>query len=247
MNIIADTHCHTIASTHAYSSLTEVVHAASLAGLYAVAITDHGRTMPGAPGKWYFRNLQVVPRYLENVLVLRGIEANVINYNGELDLDEDDLVTLNWVVASMHDVTMPQGKSSVEQCTGAWLRVAQNPHVHVIAHSGSEKFKYDYEKVIPEFGRQGKLVEINEGSFLVRKASVQNCVSIAKTCKKYGVPIIVNSDSHFHTSVGKFSQALAMLNEINFPEELVVNSSVERFQKYLSEHTNLVLEDNQNN
>jgi putative hydrolase len=239
MNIIADTHCHTIASTHAYSTLSEVVHAASLAGLYAVAITDHGKTMPGAPGQWYFRNLQVLPRYLENVLVLRGIEANVVNYEGDIDLDLDDLCTLEWVVASMHDAAMPKEKGNASQCTEAWLRVAQNPHVHVIAHSGSEKFKYDYEKVIPEFGRQGKLVEINEGTFLVRKGSVSNCANIAKLCKKHGVPIIVNSDSHFHASVGKFSQALAMLREIDFPVELVVNSSVERFQKYLSEHTNV--------
>lgn len=239
MNIIADTHCHTIASTHAYSTLSEVVHAASQAGLYAVAITDHGKTMPGAPGKWYFRNLQVVPRCLENVLVLRGIETNIVNYNGDIDLDEDDLEMLDWVVASMHDATMPQEQRSVEQCTQAWLRVAQNPSVHVIAHSGTEKFKYDYEAVIPEFGRQGKLVEINEGTFLVRKASVSNCATIARICKKYGVPVIVNSDSHFHTSVGKFPQALAMLREIDFPEELVVNSSVERFQKYLTEHTNV--------
>lgn len=241
MNIIADTHCHTIASTHAYSSLTEMVHAASVAGLYAIAITDHGHAMPGAPGRWYFRNLKVVPRYLENVLVLGGAEANVINYDGELDLDREDLENLDWLVASIHDVTMPQGESSVELTTQAWLKVAKNPKVNVIAHSGSEKFKYDYDKVIPEFGRQGKLIEINEGSFLVRKASISNCVKIAKVCKKYDVPIIVNSDSHFHTAVGKFSQSLAMLKEIEFPEELVINSSVERFKKYLAEHTSVIL------
>lgn len=32
MNIIADTHCHTLASTHAYSTLSEMVHAAAVKG-----------------------------------------------------------------------------------------------------------------------------------------------------------------------------------------------------------------------
>lgn len=50
MNIIADTHCHTLASTHAYSTLSEMVHAAAVKGLYAIAITDHGVAMQ-APGK----------------------------------------------------------------------------------------------------------------------------------------------------------------------------------------------------
>ena len=59
MNIIADTHTHTSASTHAYSSLSEVVHAAALKGLYAVAITDHGEAMPGSPQPWYLSLIHI--------------------------------------------------------------------------------------------------------------------------------------------------------------------------------------------
>ena len=45
--------------------------------------------------------------------------------------------------------------------------------------------------------------------------------------------MIVNSDAHFCTQVGKAEQALRMLEEIDFPEELVINSSRERFEGYL--------------
>ena len=48
--------------------------------------------------------------------------------------------------------------------------------------------------------------------------------------------IIVNTDAHFMTEVGVADGSLRMLEEIGFPEELVVNSSVERFEKYLKEH-----------
>ena len=51
MKLIADTHTHTIASTHAYSTLQEMVHAASEKGLFAIGITDHGYSMPGGPGR----------------------------------------------------------------------------------------------------------------------------------------------------------------------------------------------------
>ena len=91
MNIIADTHCHTLASTHAYSTLSEMVHAAAVKGLYAIAITDHGVAMPGAPGKWYFQNLVVVPHKLEGVLVLRGEECDVVDYDGNTDLQDSDV------------------------------------------------------------------------------------------------------------------------------------------------------------
>lgn len=235
MNIIADTHCHTLASTHAYSSLTEVVRAAADQGLAAVAITDHGRALPGAPGTWYFDNLHVVPDFLFGVRVLRGIEANIIDFEGALDERPRILRQLDWVIASMHEPTMPKGQE--EDYTNAWLAVAENPLVHVIGHSGSPAFRFDYERVIPVFGVKGKLVEINQNTFAARTGSEENCRTIAKLCKKHRVQVVANSDSHFHTSVGDVGRCLELLRSVDFPEELVVNSSKERFDAYLRAHT----------
>ena len=69
----------------------------------------------------------------------------------------------------------------------------------------------------------------------VRRDAVINCREIALLCKKHGVRVIVNTDSHFATQVGHAGLALKMLDDIGFPEELVVNSSVERFRQYLKE------------
>lgn len=246
MNLIADTHTHTIASTHAYSTLQEMVHAAAERGLAAIAITDHGNTMPGAPGQWYFQNMVVVPHRLEGVLVLRGQETNVLDLDGNTDLAERDLKTLDWVVASIHDNCMCAPSLSVEQTTQVWLKVAENPRVNVIGHSGSDQYRYDYETVLPEFARNGKLVELNESSFVSRRSFVPNCIRIVKLCKKLGVPIIVNSDAHFSTQVGRFPNTLRLLEEIDFPEELVVNSSVERFREYLKKYTTVFDDPNLN-
>ncbi|WP_444640855.1 phosphatase [Caproiciproducens sp. R1] len=239
MNIIADTHTHTIASTHAYSTLQEMVHAAFLKKLYAIAITDHGITMPGAPGRWYFHNLRIVPHLLEGVLVLRGQETNIIDFDGNIDLEKDSISTMDWVVASIHAEAIPKERPTVEEVTNAWMNIAKNPHIHVIGHSGTQKYRYDYESVIPEFGRRGKLVELNESSFTGRESSIPNCKKIMEICKKRDVPVIVNTDSHFSSLVGCFDRSLALLKEVDFPEELVVNSSVERFQAYLREYTDV--------
>ncbi|WP_457943069.1 phosphatase [Caproiciproducens sp. LBM24188] len=237
MNIIADTHTHTIASTHAYSTLQEMVHAAAMKKLYAVAITDHGIAMPGAPGKWYFHNMRILPHRLEGVLLLRGVETNLIDYEGTIDLEPDCVNDIDWVIASIHGVCMPEQKPTVELVTNAWLNVAKNRYVRVIGHCGMADYPFDYERVIPEFGRNGKLVEMNEGTFVSRSTSVPNCKKIMELCKKHGVPIIVNSDAHFSTQVGCFKNSLKLLQEIDFPEELVVNSSVARFQQYVKQYT----------
>ena len=238
--IIADLHTHTLASTHAYSTLTEMVRAASERGLYAIAITDHGKAMPGSPRDWYFGNLREVPLRYRGVLTLAGMEANVLDFEGRLDLEPGDARALDWVVASIHHLPLEGLQNpDVEKCTQLWLNVAKNPKVNVIAHSGDPVYAYDYEKVIPVFGENHKLVEINNHSFQVRKQNIPNCKAIALCCKKHGVPIVVDSDAHFETAVGEFSQALEMLSEIDFPEELILNASARRLDDYLAKYTGI--------
>ncbi len=237
MKIIADTHTHTIASTHAYATATEMISEAARLGLYAIALTDHAPTMPGAPQLWYFHNLSAIPSTYMGVRVLKGVEANIKDFDGSLDLPDYTLSLLEWVVASIHDVTLDQTKTrvSVESVSQLYLEAAKNPYINVIGHCGSVAFKFDYERVLPELGAAGKLIEINDSAFKNNKSCVPNCVEIAKICKRKSIPIIVNTDAHFTTQMGRFDGSTAMLREIGFPEELVVNSSVERFEKCLSE------------
>lgn len=240
-NTIADLHTHTISSTHAYSTIREMVDSAAEKGAFALAVTDHARTMPGSPGPWYFTSLRELPLLYRGVLLLAGMETNVLDFKGTLDINERERETLDWVVASIHALDVPGLKNpTVEKCTALWMNIAKDPNVQVIGHSGDPRFQYDYETVIPEFGRQHKLVEINSHSFDVRPANIENCRVIALCCKKHGVPIVVNSDAHFETDVKNHGAALAMLEEIDFPKELIVNASRGRLVDYLRRYTNIL-------
>lgn len=234
MKLIADLHTHTIASTHAYATVTEMANEASKLGLFAIAITHHARTMPGAPGPFYFESLGLIPEYLQGVRLLRGIEANICDYDGNIDVEASLQRQLDWIVASMHTITL-DGKATVEKCTNAYLKLAENPNVNVIGHSGSDYFKYDYEKVIPAFAKNGKLVEINDSAFRYGRDYVGNCVTIAKLCKKYGARICVDTDAHFTNTLGRAYKTLKILEDIDFPEKLIVNTSVENLKAYFDE------------
>ncbi len=239
-HFIADTHCHTIASTHAYSTLIENASYAAEIGMKALAVTDHGPKNLDAPHLWYFTNLPItVPRFLHGINILRGVETNIMDYEGTLDLGENTLKKLDWVIASYHSCNCEPG--TVKQHTNAYLQIAQNPYVDVIGHSGSPKYLYDYEQGIKAFKEYGKLVEINQNSFRVRKQNLKNCAEIAKLCKRYEVPIVVNSDAHFCTQIGVFDDAVQMLEEIDFPEKLILNADFDRFQDYLYQKRRITL------
>lgn len=232
MKILADVHCHTIASDHAYSTILELAKAASDSGMEAIAITDHGPDIGDAPHWWHFENLKIVPRNIYGVKILRGIELNILNNKGEVDdLPESLLKKLDIVIASLHRPCYADGDFTDH--TGAYMGAVENPYIDIIGHSGTAGFPYDYERVIKRAGELGKLIEINQHSFMTRKSSIENCRKIAELCRDNGTGIVVNSDAHITFDIGDYGDALEMLAEIGFPEKLIMNRSYEVLKDFL--------------
>ena len=207
MEVVAETHCHTCACDHAFSTLYENVRYAAAIGMPFLCITEHAPAMTDGPHEWFFRNLpKVVPERLDGVVVLRGAEANIMDYDGGLDLSARSLEQLDWVIASYHTVCIQP--STVEDHT---------------------RYPFDMDTVMRAFARNGKIVEINAHSFSARPGSRERCREVALACKRQGVRIVCSSDAHFFTEIGQVGPALEMLREIAFPEELVLNTDYDRF------------------
>jgi len=236
--IEADLHTHTLASDHAYSTLMELITEAANKGLKGIAITDHGPALPDAPCMMHFNNLKSIPRMVNGVLTLRGVEANLIDFEGNLDIPQNLLSLLDWVIVSIHADCFEAG--TVEEHTRAWLGVVRNPLVDVIGHPGNGDYMFDYEQVIIEAKKYNKLIEINNHSFIhgVRMGSVANCPEIARLCKKHQVSVVVNSDAHFATQVGTFDSAFALLEKVDFPPELILNSSITKLVDFINQKRN---------
>ena len=231
MNIIGDMHTHTLASTHAYSTITENCKSAAEKGIRIIAMTDHWGEMPDSPHIWHFDNLRVLPRHICGVTVLRGVETNILNNEGELDMPRKTLENLEWVVASMHrQVYEP---STVQNHTVAYLKAAEDPIVDVIGHCTTAMFPIDFEKCIKKFKECGKLVEINESSILYKKGSYENSYEVLKLCKKYEVPVVFDSDAHYCELIGVVDTAKKIASEVGFPERLVINSDFDRLAEFI--------------
>ncbi|OBR92431.1 MULTISPECIES: phosphatase [Clostridium] len=233
MKYVLDVHTHTIVSGHAYSTLLENAKYASKIGLELLGSTEHGPSMPGAPHKWYFENLKVLPRKLFGVTMLYGCEANIIDYEGNLDLSTDLQEKLDIIIASIHEPIMEANKNP-DLNTSTLLKVMDNPNVHILGHPGNPKFPIHAEEVVKKAKEKNILIEINNSSFVSsRKGSEKNCTKIASLCKEYGVKIILNSDSHFAYRIGGFEAAIEMLKQIDMPEELIINRSKKDFLSFL--------------
>jgi putative hydrolase len=230
MTIAFDSHTHTLASGHAFSTIEEYVASCRQNGLEGFATTDHGPAMTGAAQVIYFYNLVSLPREIGGIRILRGAETNIVGYDGRLDLPDFILHNLDVCIASLHDLCLrPQSK---DDHTAAWLNILQNPDVDILGHSGRGPYPYDLDRVLQACREQDKAVEINNLT-LTMEQSIGTCREIALACSSYGVKIVVSSDAHVSCQVGQVENALALLASIDFPMELVVNKTYAEFSNWL--------------
>lgn len=231
MNIIIDTHTHSVASGHAYSTVDDLARAATAKGLFGFVLTDHGPALPGGTHPYHFGNLRILPDQIHGARFYRGIEANILDTSGTLDLEDKLLGRLDYVLAGLHEICFPP--KSREEHTEALIAALQSPFVDAISHPGNPYYPADYETVVEAAARYGKALEINNSSFKIRKGSDENCLTIARLCVKKGAWMVIGSDAHYHADLGRFEKALALVEAAGATEELLINSSVERFHAFM--------------
>lgn len=233
MKIVADTHVHTIKSVDAFSTLQENVTAAKGQGLSFLAVTDHAPNMPVGPiSDYFFAVCATVPNQLDGVKLLKGVEADVTDFEGTLDVPLRIMERLDWTIASMHRPVLTPGTKA--ENTRAWLDVVQNPWVDVLGHCGNPAYPFDHEPVVKACSEHGTLIEINAHSPVHRAGSQEICAHIANLCAEHGVSVVVSSDAHAAWQVGNVEPALKMLEEIHFPPQLVLNADEERFGQFVA-------------
>ncbi|SES84378.1 putative hydrolase [Anaerobranca gottschalkii DSM 13577] len=233
LKIVADLHTHTIASGHAYSTLLEMAKAASDKGLEMLATTDHGPNMPGAPHPYYFGNMRVVPKEIYGVEILRGVEANILDEQGNIDLPLHFQRNLDILLGGFHFPCYNSG--SVEENTRAAIHAMIHSKIDVLVHPGNPEFQLDAEKVVQAAKENNVLIEINnsslgEGS---RKGSYDNCLEIAKAVAKYNWIVSLGSDAHIVFDVGNFSKALTLIEKAGLTEENIINTDIKKIKEFL--------------
>ena len=230
MKDVLDVHVHTTASGHAYSTFGEVIAAAKKKYLDLIGIADHAPAVPGAIHSFYFMNFKVIPRDTCGIKIAMGSELNIIDYSGSTDLPAKILKRLDYAIASLHRECIETG--SVEENTAAIIGAMRNPHVVIIGHPDNPQFPIDLDAVARAAADNRVLLEINNSSYFPighRTGSADNAKLMLAACKKYGAKVIMGSDAHIDLDVGNHALSQKVLAENNFPEELVVNSSAEKF------------------
>lgn len=228
-----DLHTHSIASGHALNTVYEIVREAKEKGMGLIGIVEHGPSMEGAPHEGYFWVSDQLNE-LYGVRVLLGIEANILDEKGEMDLNGELLVKQRVVIAGLHART-PYKTNNLESNTQALVSVMQNPLVKIISHPYRTDFPVDIERVFQEAYKTQTLLELNNQVFAQQSSQegfLETYKRLIDLSKRYGHPLIAGSDAHVAKKIGEDSSIVAAYGQIGLTPDMLLNNQPEELIKW---------------
>lgn len=230
-----DTHTHTILSGHAWSTLTENCRAARERGMKGLCLTEHAPGIEGGAPSFIPHSQRMLPDVVDGIRVYKGVEVNILDHQNHLDIPEEYLKLCEFTIASIHTHMFPE-RAKMGENTATYLEVLRNPLIDIIGHADDPSVSCDFEAIVLEAQKQGKLLELNNNSTTAhRPGSLPSLKRYILCCKEHRQRVCVASDAHFYTMVGNVGPMMTLLDELEFPQELIVNLIKERFDAYIAE------------
>ena len=231
--LVADLHMHTLVSGHAYGTIREMAASAAEQKLQLIGITEHGPGVPGTCDPIYYLNLKDAPKALYGVELLYGCEVNICT-GGTLSMGRRHLDALDYAIAGIHGFCFDN--EGIVKNTDSVLRCMADPKVRFISHPDDSRYPLDYTALVQGAKEYGVALEVNNSSLSAlsfRPGCQENYRCMLPLCMEYAVPIIVDSDAHDPGAVGNFRFATALLEEICFDDDLILNNDLEKTKAFL--------------
>ncbi len=210
-------HCHSTWSADGKNTIEEMARAAKARGYRFMCLTDHSHYLRDGRLEAQWEEVAAVNTLVKPFRVLRGIEAN-IRADGSLDVADDVLAQLDWVIASLHTAF---DRNPTERILGA----IDNPHVDCIGHlTGRRLLKrdgaaVDVERVVERAVDTGTALEINSQPDRLDMRDTH-----ARLAGEARVLIPITTDAH---SLGAFDYAelgVALARRAWLTKEQVLNT-----------------------
>jgi DNA polymerase (family 10) len=216
-DLMGELHCHSDWSSDGKASIEEMARTAKSNGYRFLALTDHSHYLREGRMEAQWREIEEVNARVKPFKVLRGVEAN-IRADGAIDVDDELLAELDWVVASLHHAF---DKSPTERI----LAAIDHPHVDCIGHLTGRKLNrrpgadVDIEQVVARAVETKTALEINSQPDRLDMRDVH-----ARLAGEAGVLVPVTTDAHSTGALGYRELGIAQARRAWLTKEQVLNT-----------------------
>ena len=216
-DLVGELHCHSTWSSDGKGTIEEMARTARGLGYRYLALTDHSHYLREGRLEAQWREIEEVNARVKPFRVLRGIEAN-IRADGSIDVDDEILARLDWVVASLHSAF---DRSPTERI----LAALDHPHVDCIGHLTGRKLNrrpgsdIDVEQVIARAVETRTALEINSQPDRLDLRDAH-----ARLAGEAGVLVPITTDAHSTGALGYKELGVAQARRAWLTKEQVLNT-----------------------
>ena len=210
-------HCHSTWSSDGKNSIEEMATESKRRGYKFLCLTDHSHYLRDRRLEAQWKEIEAVNERVKPFRILRGVEVN-IRADGSLDVADEVLAELDWVVASMHTAF---DRSPTERILGA----IDNPHVDCIGHLTGRRIlkragaEVDIERIVARAAETGTALEINSQPDRLDMRDTH-----ARLAGEAGVRIPVTTDAHSTTALGYAELGIGLARRAWLTKEQVLNT-----------------------
>ena len=234
MQILADYHTHTVYS-HGKGSIEDNVKVAIEKGIKTIGISDHGykHIAYGVKMDDIFRMREEIDKLklkYKNIEILLGMECNILDSHGNIDMNDKVHKVLDYVMAGYHFASTPTSiKSMLNHCnnylvknekskeynTISLINAMKQNDIFIITHPGDKGDIYidEVAKIAKDTDTR---LEINSSHGFLN-------VNQLREIKDIGNKFIIGSDAHIPGNVGNFEKALKIAKEANINLSTIEN------------------------
>jgi DNA polymerase (family 10) len=216
-DLVGELHCHSDWSSDGKASIEEMARTAKSNGYRFLALTDHSHYLREGRMEAQWQEIDEVNARVKPFKVLRGVEAN-IRADGAIDVDDELLAELDWVVASLHHAF---DKSPTERI----LAAIDDPRVDCIGHLTGRKLNrragadVDIEQVVARAVETKTALEINSQPDRLDMRDVH-----ARLAGEAGVLVPVTTDAHSTGALGYRELGIAQARRAWLTKNQVLNT-----------------------
>jgi DNA polymerase (family X) len=216
-DLVGEMHCHSTWSADGKESIEVMARAARDRGYAFMCLTDHSHYLRDGRMEAQWEEIEVVNKRLKPFRVLRGVEAN-IKVDGSVDVPDELLAELDWVVASLHAAF---DRTPTERV----LAAIEHPHVDCIGHLTGRKLSrrapapIDIARIVVAAAEQGTALEINS-----QPDRLDLCDVHARLAGEAGVSIPVTTDAHSVAALAYAELGVAQARRAWLTKEQILNT-----------------------
>jgi putative hydrolase len=181
-----------------------------------------------------------VPPEIDGVRIYKGIELNVLDARGTVDMPMALADRMDYIAVGLHPWRTLLANQGASANTDALLTALhRHPFIDAVVHPTQRTHPLEFGRLLPYMAAHGITFEVNETNLATGKSDLEQTAEILAQAVALGVPVATNSDAHVSHELAADEHIQRVFEIVGLDPALAINAGAERLERHLARRRQL--------